>query len=163
MKKRKKFDDGGSVMDKPNQDMRDPKYRKQLEREQALETSAPELMFVGPGMGARAGVKNLMARAKQPRKTLDVTIGQDVGKATQRGLPKELADAAREAEFLEKGFSGAAKAISRLAFDIPALENARREKFRTSPENYKKGGAVKSASSRADGIAQRGKTRGKIR
>lgn len=27
---------------------------------------------------------------------------------------------------------------------------------------YKKGGAVKSASSRADGIAQRGKTRGKI-
>ncbi len=28
---------------------------------------------------------------------------------------------------------------------------------------YKKGGAVKSASSRADGIAQRGKTRGKMR
>lgn len=29
-------------------------------------------------------------------------------------------------------------------------------------EGMKKGGAVKSASSRADGIAQRGKTRGKI-
>ena len=29
-------------------------------------------------------------------------------------------------------------------------------------EGYKKGGAVKSASSRADGIAQRGKTKGKI-
>jgi hypothetical protein len=31
------------------------------------------------------------------------------------------------------------------------------------PKLYKKGGAVKSASSRADGIAQRGKTRGKIK
>ncbi len=29
-------------------------------------------------------------------------------------------------------------------------------------EGYKKGGKVKSASSRADGIAQRGKTRGKM-
>jgi len=28
---------------------------------------------------------------------------------------------------------------------------------------YKKGGAVRTASSRADGIAQRGKTKGKIR
>jgi hypothetical protein len=32
-----------------------------------------------------------------------------------------------------------------------------------SQKLFKKGGKVKSASSRADGIAQRGKTRGKIR
>ena len=31
------------------------------------------------------------------------------------------------------------------------------------PRTYKKGGKVKSASARADGIAQRGKTRGKMR
>jgi hypothetical protein len=31
------------------------------------------------------------------------------------------------------------------------------------PKLYKKGGAVKSASSRADGIAQRGKTRGMMK
>lgn len=35
-------------------------------------------------------------------------------------------------------------------------------KARQDVKGYKKGGAVKSASSRADGIAQRGKTRGKI-
>lgn len=32
-----------------------------------------------------------------------------------------------------------------------------------TPYEMKKGGAVKSASSRADGIAQRGKTRGKMK
>ena len=36
------------------------------------------------------------------------------------------------------------------------------EKLGEGARNYKRGGAVKSASSRADGIAQRGKTRGKI-
>ena len=35
-------------------------------------------------------------------------------------------------------------------------------KARKDVKGYKKGGAVKSASSRADGIAQRGKTRGKM-
>ena len=36
-------------------------------------------------------------------------------------------------------------------------------KARMKREGYKKGGAVKSASSRADGIAQRGKTRGMMK
>lgn len=40
-------------------------------------------------------------------------------------------------------------------FKVPELE----ERATTA---YKKGGAVKSASSRADGIAQRGKTKGRI-
>jgi len=39
---------------------------------------------------------------------------------------------------------------------------AEREKYMDSMGSYKKGGKVKSASSRADGIAQRGKTRGKM-
>ena len=34
--------------------------------------------------------------------------------------------------------------------------------FSASPRQYKKGGSASSASSRADGIAQRGKTRGKM-
>ena len=41
-------------------------------------------------------------------------------------------------------------------FKIPELE----ERAKTA---YKKGGSVKSASSRADGIAQRGKTRGMMK
>ncbi len=36
-------------------------------------------------------------------------------------------------------------------------------KVRTVEQEYKKGGKVSSASKRADGIAQRGKTRGKLR
>jgi hypothetical protein len=38
----------------------------------------------------------------------------------------------------------------------------RGERAGLKDEGYKKGGKVSSASSRADGIAQRGKTRGKI-
>ena len=34
--------------------------------------------------------------------------------------------------------------------------------FSASPRQYKKGGSASSASSRADGIAQRGKTKGRI-
>ena len=53
-------------------------------------------------------------------------------------------------------------------FNLRAQEAARQtqaalntEKTANSPLNKKKGGIIKSASSRADGIAQRGKTRGK--
>lgn len=51
----KRFDDGGSVMDKVSPDMADPAYRKQLEREQALEASpvGPEDL-IGLGLGKRA-------------------------------------------------------------------------------------------------------------
>jgi hypothetical protein len=46
---------GGSVMDKPQQDMMDPDYRKQLERDQALEASpfGPEDL-IGLGLGKKA-------------------------------------------------------------------------------------------------------------
>ena len=44
----------------------------------------------------------------------------------------------------------------------PSLEERKRAAF-SELDGMKKGGAVKSASSRADGIAQRGKTRGKMR
>jgi hypothetical protein len=44
-------------------------------------------------------------------------------------------------------------------FETPA-ERRSREAKETKP--YKKGGSVSSASKRADGIAQKGKTRGKM-
>jgi hypothetical protein len=44
--------------------------------------------------------------------------------------------------------------------DLDKIFQARRMKEEAS--RYKKGGKVSSASSRADGIAQRGKTRGKM-
>lgn len=164
MKKRKKFDNGGSVMDKPSRDMRDPAYRRQLEREQALKTSTPELMLAGSAMGATPVIKKLLSKSKKPTESLtkNITIGQDVEKANKYGLPKELKDMASEAELLKKGLRGAVKGMGRLALDIPALESLRRSSFFNSQEGYKKGGTVKSASSRADGIAQRGKTKGRI-
>ena len=45
---------------------------------------------------------------------------------------------------------------------MTSLDDDEQMKARMDVKGYKKGGAVKSASSRADGIAQRGKTRGKI-
>ena len=82
MKKRKKFDDGGSVMDRPSRDMRDPEYRRQLEREQALETSAPELAFVGPAKAAQAGLATkMMGRAATPARSVTENVKIEIGRA----------------------------------------------------------------------------------
>jgi hypothetical protein len=43
-----------------------------------------------------------------------------------------------------------------------SIGEAARKSLPPKESGMKKGGAVRSASSRADGIAQRGKTRGKI-
>jgi hypothetical protein len=40
--------------------------------------------------------------------------------------------------------------------------NKGEDEYGTRPEDFKKGGKVRSASSRADGIATKGKTRGKM-
>jgi hypothetical protein len=45
---------------------------------------------------------------------------------------------------------------------MTSLDDDEQMKARQDVKGYKKGGAVKSASSRADGIAQRGKTKGRI-
>lgn len=58
------------------------------------------------------------------------------------------------------GSSGAAGAMDRRELQLGAELDP---KAMMKREGYKKGGAVKSASSRADGIAQRGKTRGKMK
>jgi len=58
------------------------------------------------------------------------------------------------------GSSGAGGSMDRKELQLGAELDP---KAMMKRESYKKGGAVKSASSRADGIAQRGKTRGKMR
>jgi hypothetical protein len=197
MKRRKKFDDGGSVMDKPSRDMRDPAYRRQLEREQALETSAPELAFVGPAKAAQAGfATKMMGRAATP--TRSVTENVQIGQYVKRN--EKIADAVKE-HMLSKAAPGERAAVARKieenlakartqderAKNFGAFQNAvldaetglvkslgtplgveaiKRLKERSTQESsdrYKKGGRVSSASKRADGIAQRGKTRGKMR
>lgn len=70
-------------MDKPSRDMRDPAYRRQLEREQALDTSAPELMFVGPAKAAQAGLAvKTFGRSATPAKS--ITENVQIGKYVNR-------------------------------------------------------------------------------
>ena len=167
MKKRTKFDGGGSVMDRPSRDMRDPAYRRELERKQALETSAPEFAVVGPAGAARTALKNVLSRSAKPAKSLtkNITIGQNVGKPGQ-AISKDLRDALREIERsdeISRAIVGrTAKSLGLLAMDIPAPEAARQGRPEGATEGYKKGGKVSSASSRGDGIAQRGKTKGRM-
>ena len=164
MKKRKKFDDGGSVMDKPNQDMRDPAYRKKLEREQALESSAPEFAFLGPAGKTQASlksVKDILTKIPDPKelayRTINYGLGSGVGRITDEVVKNQLRAglALKDQEVFLKEKREKAK-----------QEKTKREsdsEMKRETRGMKKGGSVKSASSRADGIAQRGKTRGKMR
>jgi hypothetical protein len=183
---KRKFDKGGSVMDKPSRDMRDPKYRKQLEREQALETSAPELMLVGPG-GASSGFTRLLKPAPKPSgaapeigSKLPEAILQrhteyyknlgggklskdSVGSLAKQAADAEVRQAKNQASILRgtpqerraRKIAEATDEIAKGAARPVGVEYLTRRK----EEGMKKGGRVKSASARADGIAVRGKTR----
>ena len=164
MKKRKKFDDGGSVMDKPNQDMRDPAYRKKLEREQALESSAPEFAFLGPAGKTQASlksVKDILTKIPDPKelayRTINYGLGSGVGRITDEVVKNQLRAglALKDQEVFLKEKREKAK-----------QEKTKREsdsEMKRETRGMKKGGKVSSASKRADGIAQRGKTRGMMK
>lgn len=147
-------------MDKPNKDMRDPAYRKQLEREQALETSTPEFAFVGPAGKAQSSLKSakdILTRIPDPKelayRAINYGLGSGMGRITDEIAKKAL-----------QGMTAAGDP------DYQEIRKQKREKakresdseMRRETRGMKKGGVVKSASSRADGIAQRGKTRGRM-
>lgn len=185
MKKRKKFDDGGSVMDKPDRDMRDPAYRRQLEREQALEASP-----IGPEdlIGLRLGRTALSAAEMAMRPKVTNKLVPDVLKGAGEGTwavrnvhsPAELENIRKTGYMLpspKEVASGKNRKWFTLTDDpkqshlrvkaekVPSDRAVRRkhiERYDPDTGEYvplKKGGKVKSASARADGIAIRGKTR----
>ncbi len=196
MKKRKKFDEGGSVMDKPSKDMRDPAYRRQLEREQALEASpiGPEDL-IGLGLGKRAlsaaemslrpAVKNKVVTKgerflgdRMPSSEKDIThayrnMSQAEYEAAQKagyfkrnpnpkygkGDEKWWSGGDLEGRFGRQWKGGDDVVTVRVPKDKVPKDKAVRFK---DVEKMKKGGAIKSASVRADGCAKRGKTRGKM-
>lgn len=80
--------------------------------------------------------------AAEPPKSLSLADRQEAASVKMRGAYRDVA------KNLKKAFSPTA--------DNPRIRRERAEM------GMKKGGSVKSASSRADGIAQRGKTRGKM-
>ena len=156
IKKRKKFDEGGvvdkaydlltgkdtrSVMEKPaRNDMTDAQYRRERARAQALETSAPESMFMGPARGAQlaltASPKELAKRA--------VAYGASSG---VRGVEGRILDNA-----LKNELQGASSMKDSFDFDADRKERRKSKKM-------KSGG---TASSRGDGCACRGKTKGRM-
>ena len=187
-------------MDKPDQDMRDPAYRRQLEREQALEASpvGPEDL-IGAGLGKRALSAAEMATRPYVKNRVVLTEGLRVpGDAVRmpkspsseithayRTMSQAEYEAAKKSGYFErnpnpkyppadaKWWSAGDEAgkfgrhwdrgPDAVVVRAPVKKVPERKAVRFKDvEKMKRGGAVKSASSRADGIAQRGKTRGKM-
>jgi hypothetical protein len=138
------------------------KKRDDMESSQALEGSHPELLL-NPGRAVLSAVARPLESADKVRSA--VTAGAN---AVKNSAP---AKAFREAKFT--------KAASKDADDIAAAGQAKETAEAVSRANkflpdeafsFKRGGAVKkmasggsvSASRRGDGIAQRGKTRGRM-
>lgn len=208
MVQRKKFDEGGSVMDrvfdhltgkdtrsvmdKPVQDMRDPEYRKELEYKQALETSTPELDLMGAGAmlrkaATRAATKDALAErtGKALKDIPDTTSSRDEflrermraqAKASEKATRnRDLKAATKQTGKAILGSAGNAIVNTQLAegrneFVRNQLKKEREQEEKSDAakrgkygvaEDYKRGGKV-SASSRGDGIAKRGKTRGRL-
>ena len=118
---------------------------------------------------ANRGIDQMFPARRIARMAGLTSAAQALNKAKQGATEKEFNDAMSDAEKTR-------------AYDVEDFQNAIFKKvtptsmneFSSSPKNsgrfdpkgidkeYKKGGKVSSASKRADGIAQRGKTRGKM-
>lgn len=211
-------------MDKPDQDMRNPAYRKSLERKQALEEPplSPEDLVVGP-VKRMYDAGRLLYRARGAIKSAP-EIGTNVShmvRSSKDDLAKKLGLGAKEtpelAEKRRKEFKAArtehlADQVEKEGMDAfrkkyeKTLRDAYRDKMRRQEtqalgaetikdsikntviqrsagtlggaameaedkasgavqramERKKAGGVIKSASKRGDGIAQRGKTKGRM-
>jgi hypothetical protein len=110
--------------------------RSRMEREQALETSSPESALIGGG--SLRALKTLAERlaGKQAVKAMGRRMEKDITPRPPQ-LTNEPLKIGRESLKLGMKKGGAVK-------------------------KYSSGGSVSSASKRADGIAQKGKTRGRI-
>lgn len=194
--------DTRSVMDIPKKDMRDPAYRKELERKQALKEPdiSPEDIVIGPAKKAVAAFKaysnakkvgrvapeigsnvSRMVKDENPwdaiRKKADVDRASDIvereGKESfkDRVRQQQQEEIQKEVQKQKQAASGRGGlkresrteiaprnygAASNLAMEAEDQANGL---FNKPDTEYKKGGKVRSASARADGIAIRGKTR----
>lgn len=111
--------------------------RKRMEKEQALENVSPESNLIG-GIGLKAVQKGAQALAAK--------------EAAKNIVKKRVEPSFRPIKDITPGAEKIGTSTAkRIGYDQPKL-------------GMKKGGSVKtaSASKRADGIAQRGKTRGRI-
>jgi hypothetical protein len=97
----------------------------------------------------------------KPKKDMYRTFGGKMAEKTPDKSP-----AAGLGDLIGRGAKAAGEAFDKYEFMTPAKriakENEEKKKARGSFSAFKSGGSVSKASSRGDGIAQRGKTRGKM-
>jgi hypothetical protein len=146
-----------------------------------------EGLLIGPGRAAASAIKNAINKKAQSRKFDTPEIGSLSEMNRRRNMdfpgksPKEIL-AERETrnnfKLMEEAAEQAIKEGTRKAYGefggkvVDDKINAAKEKkqegisggftFSETPSDFKKGGKVSSASKRADGIATKGKTRGKM-
>ena len=145
------------------------KKRDEMESSQALEGSHPELLL-NPGRAVLSALARPLESADKVRSA--VTTGVNAAKNSANAIKNSPpAKAVREAQFTRAATKDADDIAAAGQAKETAEAVARANKF--LPEeafSFKRGGAVKkmafggsvSASRRGDGIAQRGKTRGRM-
>jgi hypothetical protein len=123
---------------------------------------------------SKTSAKNSSSELKDDRSEVEKILGvkpyskQDSKSAGNAARKSERKDELSEVEKIlgfkstpKRGSKSAANAARKSESDL--MDNYRRGKsFGDRDTGYKSGGSVSSASSRGDGIAQRGKTRGKV-
>jgi len=158
-----------------------------IERDTTLEG-----LLIGPGRAASSAIKNVIDRKAQSKKFDTPKIGSNVEAMDKdkrlveeyrtkdwsktpfgrnpfpEPSPKELERIAKQKELSkiigvgeDVGRKAVNNASGQTGFDVGS-QYAEANKQNAAGDTYKKGGTVNSASRRADGIAQRGKTRGKM-
>ena len=160
--------------------------------EQAIERDTTlEGLLIGPGRAAASAIKNAINKKAQSQKIDTPTIPSNfigsrsginrdgnvlLGKSPREILAEQ--EARNNVGLMNRAYERALEKSLRRTYGEFGAEitldqiNAAKEKekegisggftFSETPSNLKKGGKVKSASRRGDGIAQRGKTRGKM-
>ena len=122
---------------------------------------------------ANRGIDQMFPARRIARMAGLTSATQALNKAKQGATEKEFNDAMSDAEKTRAAYRGdVAEHIKNSIFkkftpaSLNELSSRPRNSGKFNPEGmdkeYKKGGKVSSASKRADGIAQRGKTRGKM-
>ena len=148
-------------------------WRDMMEKKQALETDTTlETLLIGSGKTAASAIKNAVNKKAQSRKFDTPEIrsnlppsGLDPWKNVGYQKPPKEILAEREAQINKGLMINAAENATKQGmrrFYGEALGDEINNRQNAAGDTYKKGGKVNSASSRADGIAQRGKTRGKL-
>jgi hypothetical protein len=151
---------GPSTSDYSNEGKGDSKYRKvdMTPESQAIQRVYPEQYLVGgPGIKGIASAAQNLARtgAKEAPAAVSAARGaMDRAMAAERASPK-TGDMSKINDAL-KAFKNKGTVMDKSAW----AAGPKGPLGRKPPEGYAKGGSVSSASSRADGIATKGKTRG---